>query len=215
MKNGKVGLCVAPNFLMSFCQGKPGPNATIQTEFNGPLISIIRRLDAEFSRRFIKVVGWMLLGFMMAGPNSPRLHSQDSRLAPAEGAKTKAPLAGRETTPRKESTRHSPSKAVQTDIVLPDIYIAVPGKAAKPAEASQLERTSARRSADALAPKGSSPADTTKLKHQLQKAEGDLEFLRHERSRLMKNLEQFKAPPAKGANRPAGQRTELLERPSV
>jgi hypothetical protein len=195
MKNGKVGLRAAPNSLMRIFQGKAGPGPIIQTDSGGPAVS-----KFAASGRFVQVFGWMLLGLIVAGPNLPSLHSQDSRLARVNDAKSKESPAEREATPAKESKQLSPpQKAVQPDIVLPDIYISIPA----PAEASEP------------AVQNHSPVDTTTLKQRLQKAEGELESLQHERTRLMKNLEQMKTRPVKGANRPVGQKTELLERPSV
>jgi hypothetical protein len=178
MKNGRVGVRVASKF---------------QAEFGGPPI-----LKFGVSRRFAQVVGSMLLGAIIAGPNLPLLHAQDSRLAKTSDTKSPKSLAGRETTPPKESASISSTpKTVQSDIVLPDIFIPVPGTAVEFAAPSPA------------------PIDTAKIKQQLQKAESELKSLQRERERLLKNLEQQKTRSVKGVNRSAVQRTELLERPSV
>jgi hypothetical protein len=199
MENSRVGLHLVPQFLKRDRQGNAGPGPTFQAEFGGPPVS-----KFIVSRRLVQVVGWMLFGVIIAGPNLPPLHSQDSRHAPANKAKAKESVAKRVTTPANESALSSPSsKAVQPEIILPDIYIAVPPRAAKPSEAPEAASESA------------VPRDTTALKQKLQKAESELRSLRNEQGRLMKDMEQFKTRPVKGANRPVGQQRELLERPSV
>jgi hypothetical protein len=198
MENSRVGLHLAPQFLKRDRQGKAGPGPTFQAEFGGP-----PALKFTVSRRLVQVVGWMLFGVIIAGPNLSPLHSQDSRHAPAYNAKAKESVAKRARTPANESSLSSPSsKAVQPEIILPDIYIAVPARAAKSSEASDPASASV------------APRDTTTLKQKLQKAESELRTLRNEHSRLMKDMEQFKTRPIKGANRPVGQQRELLERPS-
>jgi len=199
MENSRVGLHLAPQFLKRDRQGNAGPGPTFQAEHGGPPVSKV-----VASRRLVQVVGWMLFGLIIAGPNLSPLHSQDSRHAQADNAKAKKLVAKRVTTPAKESALSSPSsKAIQPEIVLPDIYIAVPARAAKSSETSDS------------ASESDSPSDTTALKQKLQKAESELQSLQHEHNRLIRDMEQFKTRAVKGANRPVGQQSELLERPSV
>lgn len=199
MEKSRVGLHLAPPFLTRDRQGNAGPGPTFETEFGGPPVS-----KFTVSRRLVQLVGWMLFGVIIAGPDLSPLHSQDSRRVQADNAKAKESVAKRATTTANESSLSSPSsKAVQPEIILPDIYIGVPARAAKSSEASD--------SASAIA----APRDTTALKQKLQKAESELRFLRNEHSRLMKDMEQFKTHPVKGARRPVGQQRQLLERPSV
>jgi len=199
MENSRVGLHLAPQFLKRERQGNAGPGPTFQAEYGGPPAS-----KFSVSRRPVQVVGWMLFGLIIAGPNLSPLHSQDSRHAQANNAKAKELLAKRVTTPAKAAAPSSlSSKAVQPEIILPDIYIAVPARAAKSSEASESASESA------------APRDTTTLEQKLQKAESELRSLRNEHNRLIKDMELFKTRPVKGANRPVGQQRELLERPSV
>jgi len=181
MRNGKVGLRAASKFLLKDCHGKAGPGPTFQAELSGLPVS---------SGRFVRVVGWMLLGFFIAGPNLSQLHSQDSRRADAKD----------ETTLDNASDRLiSPDKANKPDIILPDIYIAVPERT------SRLEP----------APQSHSPLDSTTIKQKLQNAERDLQLLQRERHQLLKTMEQFKTRSVKGANQSVGQKMELFGRPSV
>jgi len=197
MKNGEFVLRGAPSFLMKE-NAELGP--TIQAESGGPPV-----LKFGVSRSFVQVVGWMLLGMMIAGPEVPRGYSQNSRLARSDTAIAKASLDVGKAAPSKESEHFSsPRKAVQPDIVLPDIYIIVRARVSEP------EKISSRGSADEPAAKGYSPIDTTTLEQQLQKAENDLRSLRNERIRLGKRMEQFKIHSVNGANGSVRKRPELL-----
>ena len=89
MVHGKVGRA-APSELTRLCRGRLG--------------SVASRCLAHF-------VGWMLLGFIIAGPNLPSLHSQ-SRLD------EKKRDSKRQAAPATE-----PSPPPPTEIILPDIYI--------------------------------------------------------------------------------------------
>jgi len=205
MKNGEVALRTAPRFLMRGGQGSAELGPTIQAESGRP-----PALQLGVSRSFVQVVGWMLLGLIIVGSDVPRGYSQDSHLARSDTTIAKASLDGGEATPPRESKHFSSSrKAVQPDIVLPDIYIRVPARISEP------EKISPRRSADELAAKGYSPIDTATLEQHLQKAENDLKSLRNACIRLRKRMEQFKTDSAQGANGSVGKRTELFERPGV
>jgi hypothetical protein len=155
--------------------------------------------------RLKQVVGWMLFGLMIAGPNLLRLYSQDSRLARQEDRKSNGgPLAGGETVLNKAPTSRPPQEKVPPpDIILPDIFISIPSMDAEPS--------------GNLSPVRPSPSllDSTRLKQKLQKAELELPRLRNERLRLLKTMEQLEARRLKGVGRSVGQRRELLERPSV
>jgi len=197
MKNGEFVLRAAPSFLMKE-NAELGP--TIQAESGGPLV-----LKFGVSRSFVQVVGWMLLSMMIAGPDVPRGYSQNSRLARSDTTIAKASLYGSEATPHSESKHFSsPRKAIQPDIVLPDIYILVPARISEP------EKISSHGNADEPAAKGYSLVDTITLEQQLQKAENELRALRNERIRLWKRMEQFKIHSVNGANGSVRKRPELL-----
>jgi hypothetical protein len=195
MKNGKAGRYVAPNFLTRFFQRKTGPGPVIQTESGGLKVLIVQpQFVCQSVKRLVKLVGWMSLGFIIVGLHLPLLYAQDSRLARSAARKSPpvSPLP----------------KPVQPDIVLPDIYIAVPGT-------SESGKVTNDEGVVESASRNHPPVDTTALKQKLRKTEGELRSLQDERHRLIKTLEQVKTRSVKGANRSARQRTELLERPSV
>jgi hypothetical protein len=153
----------------------------------------------DWAMKNVKVVGWILFGLIIAGPKPPMLYPQDSRLARLEDGKSKNETVLSQAP--KGSASHE--KVVQPDIILPDIYISIPSRGAKPPEVLKP------------AQQDHSSTDSTALKQKLQKAEIKLRHLQNERQHLLKTLEQLKMRPLKGASRSTGPTTELLGRPSV
>jgi hypothetical protein len=195
MKHGKMGFST-PSFLKKFLKGKTGcvPPGALGFFQRLPEPILILRFQGQrrkgIRRSVVNAVWWMLLGFIIAGPNLRNLHSQDSR--PARVADKKQPTTSnklRQPGPSAPSARISePAKASASsrrEIVLPDIYIAAP--------------------IDTIAA----------LKQRLEQAEREIRQLQRERTRLQNTLEQIQKRSFKGVSPPVQRSTELLGRPSV
>jgi len=195
MKHGQATR-LAPKFLVRLTREKTGPQPKSLGDFFRGKIEPVSKV----SRRVVHVVGWMLIGFIIAGYDLSYLYAQD-----AERQGTRAESSTEEksattnaapsiSTPRPPAKVSAPSKSFKAEIVLPDIYIAVPEKAL-PSVA---------------------PADTlSTLTRQLKNAELELSRLQLERQQLLKNIEQLSKRQVKGVNRAAEKSAELLGRPSV
>jgi hypothetical protein len=136
------------------------------------------------------IVGWILLGLIIAGPNLP-LRSQDSR-AGGDAGKKRETTSIKPLSPPAKTMQPSPqAQKPLPEIILPDIYIDA-------AQDHSHAQSQARK--DGLA-KSVAPSDTLiTLKRYLEKAERELEQLQRERSRIIKTLEKIKKSPAKGAS---------------
>ncbi|MDZ7344095.1 MAG: hypothetical protein ONA90_06235 [candidate division KSB1 bacterium] len=62
----------------------------------------------------VHLVEWMLIGFIIAVPDLPLLHSQSR------------PDGAQKNTKQQKAPAPAPSQQPQTEIILPDIYISVP-----------------------------------------------------------------------------------------
>jgi len=87
---------------------------------------------SKFSRRCLQVVAGIFLGLIIVIPDLSRVHSQDARHAPLEQTKTELAIAESDDALESPTNLLSP-KAVQPDIVLPDIFIPVPADISAPA----------------------------------------------------------------------------------
>jgi septal ring factor EnvC (AmiA/AmiB activator) len=115
----------------------------------------------------------MLLGFVVAAPDLPTLHSQSR------------PDGAQKNSKRQAAPATDSSQQVQTEIILPDIYISA--------------------TADSVAV----------LKRRLKHAENDLEKLQAERNRILKTLEELEKRNRTRSSFPMPRPMGPIVRPSV